>query len=107
MEILNEMKQRLFELTASNSVLLIRMIEQHTEIHQQFLSLQIFFTFINLNCILRYLKPLNIGLRFNSNFTDKCSFIKCQNGGTCIIRNGKAACICGGRFGGDFCEVGK
>lgn len=25
----------------------------------------------------------------------------------CSIRNGKAVCICKGKFGGDLCEIGK
>lgn len=65
------------------------------------------FYVINLNCVIFNLKHLNNELIFIPNSIDKCSSIKCLNGGTCIIKSGKAVCNCVGRFGGEFCELGK
>lgn len=39
--------------------------------------------------------------------TDKCSLLKCQNGGTCDIRSGKAVCICQDNYVGKNCEKSK
>lgn len=40
-------------------------------------------------------------------YIDKCSFIKCQNGGTCEVKNGKATCACTDKYTGEYCETGK
>lgn len=40
-------------------------------------------------------------------FIAKCSQIKCKNGGTCEIKNGKAACTCPDNYTGEYCQTGK
>ena len=34
----------------------------------------------------------------------QCESDLCQNGGTCVVVNGKAVCQCPGNFGGPICE---
>lgn len=40
-------------------------------------------------------------------FSDKCSKIACQNGGTCVIENEMAVCNCTEKYTGDSCQTGK
>lgn len=37
-------------------------------------------------------------------YTDKCSLISCQNGGTCEVKYEKAVCTCTDEYIGDYCE---
>lgn len=36
-----------------------------------------------------------------------CDGVTCQNGGTCIIKDGKAFCECADGYGGNNCEKSK
>lgn len=42
--------------------------------------------------------------KINYYFPEKCSLIRCLNGGKCEIENQKAVCVCNGKFTGANCE---
>lgn len=45
---------------------------------------------------------------FNAKFMiDKCETINCQNGGTCILEEGRAVCECTDEYTGETCEKRK
>lgn len=43
----------------------------------------------------------------NEPITDKCEDVRCQNGSTCVIKNGKAFCTSADGYGSNFCKKCK